>query len=188
MHKQIPNLSRSNLYRCLKRNGLNTLPKEVQDKKPIKKFKNYEIGFIHIDIAQVHTKEGKAYLFVGIDRKTRSIYAELYDKMTIKHRTIKEATVKIYFYETLKELKEHLMLWLLMYSFEKKLKSLEYKSPYDIIIKEFDVKPSNFYINPTHKKVGLNKFIVSPSPIKIQIELDEQKPYLLIHLFSILHL
>nr|MBL0687258.1 transposase family protein [Sulfurospirillum sp.] len=180
LKKQIPNLSRSNLYRCLKRNGLNTLPKEVQDKKPIKKFKNYEIGFIHIDIAQVHTKEGKAYLFVGIDRKTRSVYAELYDKMTIKHsclflnnlishfpfkirkiltdngaqfsyrllskhltpknkvhpfdticlkesiehrltqfrhpwtnglvermnRTIKEATVKIYFYETLKELKE----------------------------------------------------------------------------------
>ncbi|MBL0703404.1 MAG: hypothetical protein JJV95_05415 [Sulfurospirillum sp.] len=48
------------------------------------------------------------------------------------------------------------MIWLLMYNFEKKLKSLEYESPYDIIIKEFDVKPSNFYINPTHKKVGLN--------------------------------
>ncbi|MBL0702397.1 MAG: transposase [Sulfurospirillum sp.] len=72
------------------------------------------------------------------------------------NRTIKEATVKIYFYETLKELKEHLMIWLLMYNFEKKLKSLEYESPYDIIIKEFDIKPSNFYINPTHKKVGLN--------------------------------
>ncbi len=23
-------------------------------------------------------------------------------------------------------------------------------------LKEFDVKPSNFYINPSHKKVGLN--------------------------------
>ncbi len=47
-----------------------------------------------------------------------------------------------------------------MYNFEKKLKSLEYESPYDIIIKEFGVKPSNFYINPTHKRVGLNNLLV----------------------------
>ncbi len=77
LKKQIPKLSRSNLYRCLRRNKLNILPKEKTEKRPIKKFKNYAIGFVHVDIAQVQTKEGKAYLFVGVDRKTRSVYAEI---------------------------------------------------------------------------------------------------------------
>ncbi|MBL0686336.1 MAG: hypothetical protein JJV94_00725 [Sulfurospirillum sp.] len=45
-----------------------------------------------------------------------------------------------------------------MYNFEKKLKSLEHESPYDIIIKEFDVKPSNFYINPTIRRWDLTSF------------------------------
>ena len=230
LKSQIPVLSRSNLYRCLRRNGLNTLPREKTDKTPVKKFKNYAIGFIHIDIAQVHTSEGKAYLFVGIDRKTRSVYAEIYDKMTMKNtcvflknliahfpfkinkiltdngaqftyrllakhltpknkihpfdaicklekiehrltqfchpwtnglvermnRTIKEATIKIYFYEDLDELKKHLMLWLLMYNYEKKLKSLNYESPYDIILKEFDEKASNFKESPSQKLKALN--------------------------------
>ncbi len=45
------------------------------------------------------------------------------------------------------------MIWLLMYNFEKKLKSLEHESQYDIIIKEFDVKPSNFIlIQPIRKR------------------------------------
>jgi len=229
---QITTLSRSNLYRCLRRNGLGTLPREKTEKRPVKKFKNYPIGFVHVDIAQVATEEGKAYMFVGVDRKTRSVYAEIYDNMKMettclflknliahfpfkinkiltdngaqftyrllaKHltpknkihpfdeickiekiehrltqfchpwtnglvermnRTIKEATIKIYFYEDLSELKKHLMMWLLMYNYEKKLKSLNYESPYDIILKEYDEKPSNFNTNPLHKNQALNSY------------------------------
>ncbi len=72
------------------------------------------------------------------------------------NRTIKEATVKIYFYETLEELKKHLFLWLMMYNFENKLKSLQYNSPHDMMLKEFDENESNFNENPHHKKRGLN--------------------------------
>ena len=231
LRDQIPALSRSNLYRCLRRNGLNVLPKEETEKRPVQKFKDYPIGFVHIDIAEIRTEEGKAYLFVGIDRKTRYVYAELYNKMTAKNtcvflknliercpfkinkiltdngaqftykllakhltpknkthpfdvicnehkiehrltkfrhpwtnglvermnRTIKEETVKIYFYETLDELKKHLMMWLLMYNHEKKLKSLKYNSPYDIMLKEFDGNNLNFHRSPYHEKLGLNK-------------------------------
>jgi transposase-like protein len=229
LQDKIPTLSRSNIYRCLKRNGLNKNPKEFNEKRTTKEFKNYPIGFMHIDIAQVHTKDGKAYLFVGIDRKTRYVHAELFDKMTTKNtcvflknliahcpfkihkiltdngaqftykllakhlkpkdgkthkfdvicnessiehrltkfrhpwtnglvermnRTIKEATIKIYFYENLDELKKHLMLWLLYYNYEKKLKSLKFNSPRDKILEELDKNPSFFNRNPHHKIRG----------------------------------
>ncbi|MHA1539146.1 MAG: hypothetical protein ACTSXQ_01555, partial [Alphaproteobacteria bacterium] len=36
------------------------------------------------------------------------------------------------------------------------LKSLNYNSPYDIIIKQFDENNSNFHRNPAHEKAGLN--------------------------------
>ena len=77
---QIPELSRSNLHRCLKRNGLNVLPKEEIDVREKKKFKDYPIGFVHIDITQVRTKEGKCY--VAIDRTTKYVYVELYTTIT----------------------------------------------------------------------------------------------------------
>lgn len=227
---KIPALSRSNLYRCLKRGGLHKLPSEERKKRVTKQFKDYPLGFVHIDIAEVYTFEGKSYLFVGVERKSRYVYAELYDKMTIenscaflknliadspckiikiltdngaqftyrllakhltpknkvhpfddicldegiehrltqfKHpwtnglvermnRTIKDATVKTYFYEKLDELKQHLMLWLLMYNHQKKLKSLNYKSPYDKLIEEFGNEPKLFNLDPRHKLQGLN--------------------------------
>jgi hypothetical protein len=68
---QIPKLSRSNLRRCLKKSGLNVLPKEEEQVREKKKFKDYPIGFIHIDITEVRKKEGKCYLFLAIDRATK---------------------------------------------------------------------------------------------------------------------
>ena len=79
---EIPKLTRSNLYRCLKRNNLNILPKDEDEKKEKKKFKKYDIGYVHIDISEVHTKEGKAYMFVAIDRATKYTYVEIYERMT----------------------------------------------------------------------------------------------------------
>ena len=63
---QIPELSRSNLHRCLKRNNLNVLPQEEVAPREKKRFKDYPIGFVHIDITQVSTNEGKCYLFVSL--------------------------------------------------------------------------------------------------------------------------
>ena len=64
----IPHLSRSSLHRCLKRHGIFRLPNVKGDKPIRKKFKSHPIGYFHIDIAEVHTEEGKLYLFVAIDR------------------------------------------------------------------------------------------------------------------------
>ena len=44
----IPNLSRSALHRCLQRHGISRLPVE-ETKAQRKRFKTYEIGYVHID-------------------------------------------------------------------------------------------------------------------------------------------
>ena len=64
----IPHLTRSSLHRCLQRHGISRLPDAGGDKPKRSRFKAYPIGFFHIDIAEVHTKEGRLYLFVAIDR------------------------------------------------------------------------------------------------------------------------
>ena len=68
----IPNLTRSSLHRCLKRHGISRLPEIAGDKISKKPFKRYPIGYFHIDIAEVRTGEGKLYLFVAIDRTSKS--------------------------------------------------------------------------------------------------------------------
>ena len=68
----IPHLTRSSLHRCLQRHGISRLPEVTGDKPAKKKFKSYPIGYFHIDIAEVHTEEGRLYLFVAIDRTSNS--------------------------------------------------------------------------------------------------------------------
>ncbi len=78
----IPHLTRSSLHRCLQRHGISQLP-EVQGDKPVKqKFKTYPIGYFHIDIAEVHTAQGKLYLLVAIDRTSKFVFVELHEKAT----------------------------------------------------------------------------------------------------------
>src|SRR6476661_4506697 len=55
----IPHLTRSSLHRCLQRHGISRLPEVEGDRPSKKKFKAYPIGFFHIDIAEVHTEEGR---------------------------------------------------------------------------------------------------------------------------------
>lgn len=83
LQETIPHLTRSSLHRCLQRHGCSVLPKKQHttavDKK---KFKQYPIGYVHIDIAEVRTEEGKLYLYVAIDRTSKFAYAELHKSQT----------------------------------------------------------------------------------------------------------
>jgi hypothetical protein len=76
----IPHLTRSALHRCLQRHGISRLPDVEGDKPRQQRFKRYPIGFLHIDIAEVQTAEGKLYLFVGIDRTSKFAVTQLVDK------------------------------------------------------------------------------------------------------------
>jgi transposase InsO family protein len=227
----IPKLTRSNLYRCLKRHGLATLPKADPEKREKKPFKSYPIGYVHIDISQVQIGKKKFYLFVAIERLCKFSYVELHEvqsaenavgflerlveacpfkihtiltdngtqftyaalanhlkpkrrrhpfdrlcyHLDIRHRltefrhpwtngqvekfndTLKKATTKTYHYETVEELKNHLYDFVMAYNYNRKLKSLKFKTPYEKIGECYQKDPALFRKNPNHYLVGLNR-------------------------------
>ena len=84
-----PGVSRSGLDRCLRRHGVANLRQlqaqaladagEVQP--PVKTFKDYEPGFVHMDIKylpQMPDESQRRYLFVAIDRATRWVFMRIY--------------------------------------------------------------------------------------------------------------
>lgn len=76
-----PNSMRSAVYRTFVRNEINKVPQKEKDKA--KKFKEYEPGFLHIDVTYLPKINGtKCYLFVAIDRATRALYYKVYDAKT----------------------------------------------------------------------------------------------------------
>lgn len=72
------------------------------------------------------------------------------------NRTLKEATVKRYYYDTHDKLKEHLYAFVNAYNFAKRLKTLKGLTPYEFIIKTFQSQQNRFIINPLHHNLGLN--------------------------------
>ena len=76
-----PKVSRSGLDRCLRRHGVASLKALTPppEKAPVKPFKAYEPGFIHIDVKYLPAIEGepRRYLFVAIDRATRWVQIAL---------------------------------------------------------------------------------------------------------------
>jgi transposase InsO family protein len=70
------------------------------------------------------------------------------------NRTIKEATVKRYYYQSHDRLKLH--TFLTAYNFAKRLKTLKGLTPYKYICKIWTTQPKRFTINPFRHNVGLN--------------------------------
>jgi transposase InsO family protein len=79
LQSTIPNLTWSPRCRCLQRHGISRLPDTPAD-RPKKKFKQYPIGYFHVDIAEVRTEEGKLQMFVAIDRTSKFVYAQLHER------------------------------------------------------------------------------------------------------------
>jgi transposase InsO family protein len=240
LQSTIPHLTRSSLHRCLQRHGIARLPDTAGDKPKRSRFKAYPIGYFHIDIAEVHTEEGRLYLFVAIDRTSKFAFAELHEKATrrvagdfLRHliaavpyrvhtvltdngthfttpgntssaapdikaaieagetvwahafeyacaqndidhrltkprhpwtngqvermnRTLKEATVRRYHYDSHDQLRAHLQLFLDAYNYARRLKTLRGLTPYEFICKTWTDQPKRFRVNPTHLTPGPN--------------------------------
>ena len=220
----IPHLTRSSLHRCLQRHGISRLPEIEGDKPEKKRFKQYPIGYFHIDIAQVSTEEGKLYLFVAIDRtskfafvrlvesagkmeaaqflrdlilavpyrihivltdngiqftnrkKDTYAFAHIFDRACnesdIEHRltkvnhpwtngqvermnrTIKDATVKRYHYDSHDQLRDHLQLFVDAYNHARRLKTLRGLTPYEFICRAWTKEPERFRLDPSHHISG----------------------------------
>jgi transposase InsO family protein len=234
----VPHLTRSSLHRLFQRHAVSRLP-TVEGSRPRRKFKVYPIGYIHMDLAEVWTQEGKLYLFVAIDRVSKFAFAELHGRATrriaadflrklvahvpyqihtvptdngfqftaphggwsvgeiermlahgqifrahgfdlacaqhgIDHRltkfnhpwtngqvermnrTIKDATVRRFYYETHESLRAHLATFLDAYNFAKRLKSLRGLTPFERICQTWTEQPERFRLNPLHHMAGLN--------------------------------
>jgi transposase InsO family protein len=86
----LPHLNRDSIWRILKAEGLNRRPKPASE-QPAKgqgTFKDYDLGFIHIDIKhlpKLQTADGerrKRFLYVAIDRRSRSVHLAVKDDET----------------------------------------------------------------------------------------------------------
>lgn len=107
-----PAVSRSGLDRCLRRHGVSNLKvlqtqarEAAGDTQPApKSFKDYEPGFIHVDIKylpQMPDEASRRYLFVAIDRATRWVFLRVYadqgedSSVDFLTRLYKDAPMKI---------------------------------------------------------------------------------------------
>jgi transposase InsO family protein len=72
------------------------------------------------------------------------------------NRTIKDATVKRYHYDSHDRLREHLQTFLNAYNFAKRLKSLKGLTVYEFITQKWTSEPERFRLNPNHLIPGPN--------------------------------
>jgi transposase-like protein len=92
----IPRANRSNVYRTLVAFEINRVPEEKKEKA--KKFKEYEPGYLHVDVTYLPKLDGvKYYLFVAIDRATRLMYFKVYENKTAANAVIFLDECKSYF-------------------------------------------------------------------------------------------
>jgi transposase InsO family protein len=84
----LPHLDRDNVYRILKAAGLSRRPAPATPEGAAAKFKEYELGFVHVDVKhlpKLRTADGelrKRFLFVAIDRRSRSVHLAVKDEET----------------------------------------------------------------------------------------------------------
>jgi len=72
------------------------------------------------------------------------------------NRTLKEATVRRYHYDSHGQLKGHLAAFLAAYNFAKRLKTLRGLTPFEHICKCWTENPDQFRLDPIHHMRGLN--------------------------------
>ena len=71
------------------------------------------------------------------------------------NRTLKEATVYRYYYDTHQQLRDHLVTFLMAYNFAKRLKTLKGLTPYEFICQQWQKQPERFTYDPSHYTLGL---------------------------------
>ena len=71
------------------------------------------------------------------------------------NRTIKEATVQRYHYQTTNELNEHLQAFLLAYNHARRLKTLRGLTPHEFVCAQWQNNPTSFTRDPAHLTLGL---------------------------------
>ena len=93
----------------------------------------------------------------GIEhRKTKVKHPWTNGQVERMNRTIKEATVTRYHYDSHRQLEAHLTDFINAYNYGRRLKILKGLTPYEYICKCWTNEPERFKLNPTHQMSGLN--------------------------------
>ena len=79
LRDSIPKLTRSSLHRCLAHHGFSQLPAS-ETKSKCGRFAEATIGYVHIDSCKLRHADGKIHIFVAIDRISKFIFVESYEK------------------------------------------------------------------------------------------------------------
>jgi transposase InsO family protein len=96
----LPHLDRDNVYRILRAEGLSRRPAPAAPERAAAKFREHGLGFVHLDVKhlpKLRTAGGewrKRFLFVAIDRRSRSVHLAVKDDET-------EASAKAFLEEAL---------------------------------------------------------------------------------------
>jgi hypothetical protein len=173
------------LHRCLQRCRPLKANLYLYDKPSRKKFKAYPIGYFHIDLAEKGELRGpvdrdelsRSY---GINPKTVLKWrgGHPFDRACWRHgiehrltkpkhpwtngqvermnRTIKEATVKRYHYDSHDQLRSHVSDFVSAYNFARRLKTLRGLTPYEYICSIWTKEPERFRLDPIHQMPGQN--------------------------------
>lgn len=72
------------------------------------------------------------------------------------NRTIKDATVRRFYYESHDQLRQHLADFVAAYNFGRRLNTLKGLTPYEFICKARASQPERFTLDPLHQMPGLN--------------------------------
>ena len=93
----------------------------------------------------------------GIDhRLTKPNHPWTNGQVERMNRTIKDATVRRYHYDSHDQLRSHLSDFLNAYNFARRLKTLSGLTPYEYICKIWTSEPDRSILNPIHQMPGLN--------------------------------
>ena len=100
---------------------------------------------------------GRACQHHGIEhRLTKPNHPWTNGQVERMNRTIKDATVKRYYYDSHEQLRRHLDDFVSAYTFSRRLKTLKGLTPYEFICKTWTAEPKRFTLNPIHQMPGLN--------------------------------
>ncbi|MBF0273827.1 MAG: IS481 family transposase [Nitrospinae bacterium] len=123
------------------------------------------IQFTYRCLLKANQPKGKRHPFSqmcldnGIKHKLTNFFSpQTNGQVERMNQTIKNATIKMFEYETVEQFKLNLEDFLNWYNMAKKLKALKRKAPYDFIIEQYKLNPKIFNKKPEHHCVGLNTY------------------------------
>jgi len=88
------------------------------------------------------------------------------------NRTIKDATVKRYHYVSHDELHHHLQLFVEAYNYDRRLKTLRGRTPYEFICQTWTKEPERFRLDPSHHMPGLNTMNANLADYLVEVNAD----------------